>query len=125
MSSVGEPSSSTMRPCFSMMTRSHSRSTSPMLCEASRIVAPRSAAIVLEARANPVGGVRIERGGRLVEQQELGLVDQRLGQRDARLLPGRELAGGPIEKVAEREAFGECVDAPRQVFDAVEAAEYA
>ncbi len=31
-----------MRPCLSMTTRSHRRSTSPMLCEASRIVAPRA-----------------------------------------------------------------------------------
>jgi len=77
----------------------------------------------LKPPANPVRGVRIERGGRLVEQQNLGLVDQRLGQRDARLLPRREAAGGPIEKDLERETRREFVDAPPQVFDAVEAAE--
>ena len=32
--------SPTMRPCFSMMTRSHKRSTSLILCEASKMVAP-------------------------------------------------------------------------------------
>ena len=35
-------SSSSMRPRFMMMTRSHSRSTSAMLCEASSTVARRS-----------------------------------------------------------------------------------
>ena len=92
-----------MRPRFMMMTRSHSRSTSAMLCEASSIVAPRSLAIALEPAAHPVGGVGIERGGRLVEQQHLRLVDQRLGERHAGLLSGRELAGRPVEQVGEVE----------------------
>ena len=38
------------------------------------------AAIALELGAHPVGGIGIERGGRLVEQQHLRLVEQRLGE---------------------------------------------
>jgi hypothetical protein len=50
--------------------------------------APR-ALIFLEAAANPIGGVGIERGGGLVEQKHLRLVDQRLGEGDAGLLARR------------------------------------
>ena len=85
-------SSAMMRPFSSMITRSARRSTSAMLCEASTTVAPWLAAIALELGAHPVGGVGIERGRRLVEQQQLGLVEQRLGEAHARLLPGRQLA---------------------------------
>src|SRR5882757_6075644 len=53
-------------------------------------------AIALQMTPAPVGCVRIERGGRLVQQQQLGLVDQRLGKRNAGLLPGGELAVGAV-----------------------------
>jgi hypothetical protein len=45
-------------------------------------------AVILELGAHPVRRIGIERGGGLVEQQQLGLVDERLGEADARLLPG-------------------------------------
>ena len=64
-------------------------------------------AIELELGAHPVGGVGIERGGGLVEHQQLGLVEQRLGEAHARLLPGRELAVGPVEQVGEPELLGD------------------
>src|SRR5262249_34159214 len=66
----------------------------------------------LEVAPDPVGGVRVERGGGLVEKQHLRRIDQRLGERDTRLLPGRELAGRPIEKFRQ-------VERPRQRGDAV------
>jgi len=47
------------------------------------------APVVLNMAAHPVGGVGIERRRRFVEQQQLGFVDQRLGESDAGLLPGR------------------------------------
>src|SRR5207302_7260370 len=46
-------------------------------------------AVVLQMLPHPVGGIWIERSRRLVEQQQFRLVDQRLRQRDAGLLPGR------------------------------------
>ena len=60
--------------------------------------------------ADPVGGIGIERRRRLVQQQQLGLVDQRLRQRHAGLLPGRELAVGAVEEFAEVEIGGELLD---------------
>ena len=117
-------SSAMMRPFSSMMTRSASRSTSAMLCEASTMVAARVAAVGLELGAHPVGRVGIERGGRLVEQQQLGLVEQRLGEADARLLAGRELAVGPVEQLGEPEVGGDLGDAPLEVAHAVEPGEH-
>src|SRR5262249_46713397 len=104
-----------MRPRFMMITRSHSRSTSAMLWEASSTVAP---------RAHPVGGVGVERGGRLVEQQHLRRVDQRLGERHACLLSGRELADRPIEKFGEVELLRQRGDAGTEVLDGIEPAEH-
>ena len=37
--------------------------------------------------------LQVERAQRLVEQQDLGLVDDRAGERDALLLPAGELVG--------------------------------
>ena len=68
-------------------------------------------AVVLQMLPHPVGGIGIERGRRLVQQQQLRLVDQRLRQRDAGLLPGRELAVGAVEEIAEIEIGGELLDA--------------
>jgi N-methylhydantoinase B/oxoprolinase/acetone carboxylase alpha subunit len=59
---------------------------------------------------DPIGGVGIERRGRLVEQQHVRIVDQRLRQRDAGLLPGRQLAVGAVEEVAEIEIGGQFID---------------
>jgi len=42
-----------------------------------------------QPRTHPVGGIGIERSGRLVEQQHFRSVEQRLGQRDTGLLSGR------------------------------------
>ena len=110
ISSRGLPRSKT-RPACSRITSSHSRSTSAMLCEASRIVACGLALVVLEVAAHPVGGVGIERGRRLVEQQHVGLVDQRLGQRHARLLAGRQLAGRAVEERRDLHVLGDLLDA--------------
>ena len=80
-------------------------------------------AVVGEMLPHPVGGIRIERGRRLVEQQQLRLVDQRFRQRDAGLLPGRELAVGAVEEVVEIEVGGELRDPLAQVRDRIEPAE--
>ena len=80
-------------------------------------------AVGLEMLPHPVGGIGIERGGRLVEQQQLRLVDQRLRQRHAGLLPGRELAVGAVEEIVEIEIGGELRDAFAQILDRIEPAE--
>ena len=72
---------------------------------------------------DPVGGIGIERRGRLVQQQQFGLVDQRLRQRHAGLLPGRELAVGAVEEIAEIEIGGELLDALAQIRHRIEPAE--
>jgi hypothetical protein len=69
------------------------------------------ALIALEVAADDVRGVRIERGGRLVEQEELGPVDQRLGQHEARLLAGREPPRRAIEQTLEIEVGAQRGDA--------------
>ncbi len=72
---------------------------------------------------HPVGCIRIERSRRLIEQQQLGLIDQRLRQRDAGLLPGREFSVGAIEKILEIEVGGELFDALGEILHRIEPAE--
>ncbi len=73
------------------------------------------AAVAFEMAAHPVGGVGIERGGRLVEQQHIRIVDQRLGERDPRLLSGRKAAGRTVEQIGEIELARQFRDAFAQV----------
>ena len=53
--------------------------------------------------AHPVGGIGVERGGGLIEQQNLRRIDERLRQRDAGLLASGQLAGGTVETLREVE----------------------
>jgi hypothetical protein len=76
--------------------------------------------VVLEIAPDHVGGVRIERGGRLIEQQQLGPVDQGLRQQHPGLLPGRQPAGRAIEEGREIEVGGERLQTRRGFIDAVE-----
>jgi hypothetical protein len=72
---------------------------------------------------DPVGGVGIERSGRLVEQQQFRLVDQCLCQCHAGLLSGRKFSVGAIKEVTEVEVGGKLFDTRGQICDRVEAAE--
>ena len=76
--------------------------------------------VLLEIAADPVGGIGIEAGGRLVEQQHLGLVEQRLGQRHPGLLPGRQAAEAALQEFAEIEMLGQLGDPPAPARHAVE-----
>ncbi len=78
----------------------------------------------LESFAHPVRGIGIERCRRLVEQQHLGRVDQRLGERDAGLLSGRELAHRPVEKLDEVEFLAKLGDAAGEIRYGVEPPEH-
>jgi hypothetical protein len=60
-----------------------------------------AAAIFLEMRSYPVGRIGIERCRRLVEKKDFRLVDKRLGESDARLLPGGQCATWPVEEIFE------------------------
>ena len=82
------------------------------------------ATIALEPRPHPVGGVGIERRGRLVEQQQFRRVDQRLRQRHPRLLSGRELPGLAVEQIGEVEGLAEFLDAAGKIGYAIEHAEH-
>ena len=74
----------------------------------------------VEAVPQDVAGLRVEAGRRLVEQQQLGLVDQRAGDRDPPLHPARQrldLARGPLGELHEVEQLGGAALAlgPREV----------
>ena len=54
---------------------------------------------------------RVDAGRRLVEDQEIGIVDQRAAERQLLLHAARELAGGPLEERVEAGRAGQIVDA--------------
>ncbi len=55
---------------------------------------------------------RVERGERLVEQHERGRGGQRAGQRDALLLPARQLPGPAVGQVGQPDQLQHLPDAP-------------
>ena len=64
---------------------------------------------LVELVPQQVARLRIETGGRLVEQQQVGLVDQRAGDAHPPLLPagqGVDLAVGAVAELDEVEQFG-------------------
>ena len=67
--------------------------------------------VIDQIAADPIGGVGIERSGRLVEQQNLRPVEQGLGQGDARALAGGEIAERPLEKGARLQFLADLGDA--------------
>ena len=73
------------------------------------------ALVVLEIGAHAVADVRVERRGGLVQQQHLGLVEQRLRDRYARALPRRQLAVRAVQKIDEVELPRKLADAPVRV----------
>jgi len=81
-------------------------------------------AVGFKMAPDPVCGVRIERRGRLVQQQKFRLVDQGLRQRHACLLACGKLSARAIEKFAEIEIGGERKDPVLQMRHAVKPAEY-
>jgi len=78
------------------------------------------APIVLDATADPVAGVGVERGSRLIEKEHLRVVDQRFRQGDARLLPSRDFSGPAVKQVAEFEIVRKLVNAAFDTRHAVE-----
>jgi hypothetical protein len=55
--------------------------------------------------------LRIDRAGRFVEQEQVGLVQHRRGQGEALFLPARQRAGEPVAQVAEPVALEQFPDA--------------
>src|ERR1043165_6732483 len=76
-------------PRSRMLNRSHRRSASSMKCVVSRMVVPLPHEL-LEALPDQVACLRIESGGGLVEEDEIGIVDQGAGQRQAPLHASRQ-----------------------------------
>ena len=54
------------------------------------------ARIIAQMPFEPIHGFGVEMVGRLVEQQEIGLFEQQLAQRDAAALAARELVDRPV-----------------------------
>ena len=86
-------------------------------CVISTTVLPSSFSL-WKTRHDLLGGLRVEVAGRLVGEHELGLVDQRAGDRDALLLAARELArlvvlaaGQPDDRAGTR-APSRCAPSP-------------
>src|SRR6058998_4358447 len=77
-----------------------------------------------DVTADAHGHVRVEAERRLVEKEELGVVHERLGERDTLLEPRRELAVGRPPVGAELAELDQLVDAPSELLPAepVEAA---
>jgi len=75
---------------------------------------------LFQIAAYPIAGVWIEGSRRLVEQQQLGLVQQRLGERDTGFLPGRELARRAFEKGRNLQIAGEVLDSLAPIRQTVE-----
>ena len=64
----------------------------------------------VEAVPDDVAGLRVEAGGRLVEQQQLGLVDERAGDREPALHAARQrldLVAGTLGELDEVEQLVE------------------
>jgi hypothetical protein len=73
--------------------------------------------------AHAVAGVRVETGGRLVEDQQRRLVDQRLGDLDPGLLTRGEVPHPALAEVAEVEQLDQLADPPPGAADRVHAGE--
>ena len=74
--------------------------------------------------AHPVGRVGVKRGGRLIQQQHLRGVYQRLCERDPGLLSSRKLSDRPVEQLRQVQLLGERDNAVRKVRDGIEPSEH-
>ena len=99
----------TTRPSLRKTTRSQERSTSDNRCELRKTVVPRAlrSRITLAHEAAPE---RVEAGGRLVEEDELGVIEQRLRQADPLLHALAVLAQAPVRGLRELEPAEQLAD---------------
>ena len=73
-----------------------------------------------DEREHRAGRLGVEAGGRLVEQEQVGFVERRAGEREARLHAGRVAADALPERVDDREAGRRGVDRAVDVVDVPE-----
>src|SRR5687767_15009304 len=85
--------------------------------------APAGGGEVAHARAYVARRRGVERGGRLVEQEEARAVEHRLGERDARLLARGEDAALRVAEGPQVELREQLADPRREARDAVDHAE--
>ena len=76
-----------------------------------------------ELRANLLGGGRIQRGGRFVQQQKPGMVEHGLGEADPGLFAGGQDPAFGIAETVEVELLKQLFYAGGNIFDAVKHAE--
>ena len=107
-SAAGESTRS--RPPRTNAIRSHSRSASSRLCVASTIVRP-GPTERLDRLADDERGLRIERRGRLVEEHDRRVVEQRPGDRQLLLHALAERAGHVVAPVPQVEQAQVALDA--------------
>ena len=105
--SAGRPSNSTVR--LSTITRSRSSATAPSSCETSSTRAVLGDEMDERVAEQPLR-LGVDAGDRLVEHEQLGIADERLGDEHALLLAARELAHAPAPQVGERDGAQRVVD---------------
>ncbi len=87
-------------PWLMMTTRWQVCATSGRMCVLRTMVWSPASSLISCARLDDL--LRVEAGGRLVEDQHLGVVDERLGQADALLVALRQLAAVAVGHVGDR-----------------------
>ena len=89
------------RPPSMATSVSQIRSTSPSRCEQTSTEMPNSVPIRCTSAEHGVAAGRVEAVGRLVEQQQVGVVHQRLGQLDPLLHAGGVAADRAVALLVE------------------------
>jgi hypothetical protein len=100
----------TSRPSRMIATRSQTRSTSGRTCEERKTLAPRPSALVDQGEERLLDE-RVQALGGFIEDEQVGLVHERLDQAELLLVAVGELADPPVE--VDREPIGEAGDPPR------------
>ena len=83
----------------------------------------RDFAQALDERQRAVGDVRVERGGRLVHQDDFGVVQQRLDQVDAGFLAGGQRHEALVHELGDAEVLAHRPDLAFGLVDPVQAGE--
>ena len=110
ISSAGVPVAST-RPASIATIQSHCCASSMYAVEMTTLMLGRPRADVVDQRPELPPRERIDAGRRLVEDEQIRLVDQRAAQPDLLLHAARELAGGTIGEGTEPGGVEQLLDA--------------
>ena len=103
---------SATRPFSSTATRSAIARTTSSSWVMTTMVTPSSALTLRRRREHVLGGLRVERAGGLVGQQDLRRRRERAGDADALLLPAGQLVGVGVRAVQQPDEVEQLGDAP-------------